>query len=141
MKYFKKITAIGILLCLLIGLVSCAGTRDEEYAYAIGDDNANSENVQEKKIEYYPNSKVPKLDSLLDENEIVGKTEYPIYGPYKTESEGAAVIIAYVALLESEYGFEITNDTVGYTLSNGSDEVVIVGGNVDSSFAVAVVVS
>lgn len=132
----KRLLLITVTIIMLIAFCGCADIHQNSY-----DNDTDIENTQEKTVEYYPNSSVPKLDSVLDENEIIGKTEYPLYGPYETASEGMLVIQSYVAVLETNYGFDVTDDSVGYTLSNGSDKVVVMGGNTQGKFAVAVVVN
>ena len=132
----KKLILITAMILTLFVFCSCTASY-----YNDDENKTNTGNIQEKTVEYYPNSSVPKLDSLLDESEIIGKTEYPLYGPYETANEGMSVIQSYVAVLETNYGFAVTDDSVGYTLSNGSDEVVVMGGNTEGKFAVAVVVN
>ena len=129
----KRIVLIALMIFTLIVFSGCSATYQ---------DNVDvNDNIQEKTVEYYPNSSVPKLDSLLDESEIIGKTEYPLYGPYTSTGEAKMVMTSYVAELKTNYGFTVTDESVGYTLSNGKDEVVIMGGNTEGKFAVAVVVN
>lgn len=106
---------------------------------------ANNATIEEKeetaKIEYYSNSSVPTLESVLDENLLEPRDGYYLYGTYDTEEEAKTVMDLYVSALVTAHGFERNDTSVGYELTNGTDTVKIFGGNKDDKLAICVMIN
>ena len=124
----KKLLAM--ILCLVF-IVTCSACSSSS--------NTVDEEVETPKIEYYPDSTVPTLDSLLDEPLIQGGNGLGyVYGPYDSESEAKSIMREYANALVSEYGFEITEDTYYYGLTDGTHEVMVILGTKNGKDAVGV---
>lgn len=128
----KKLIGIILVFVVLLTCCACSSTKLK--------DN-NSEETEALQIEYYSNTNVPTLDSVLDENQIDGNDSNHLYGPYSTKEEGLAVMSLYVAALVETHGFERLQSSVGFKLTNGADNVEIFGGNYGDQFAIMVLVN
>lgn len=137
----KRTILIIMMILTLLSFCGCVTANRSSDDDEIATSQSSEDNSNVKTIEYYPDSEIPKLDSLIDANEITGRTEYPLYGPYETPQEASSAMKSYVSKLETDYGFTVTDDSVGYTLSNGTDEITIMGGNIDGKFAIGILVN
>lgn len=128
----KKLLAIVLIFMLVFACSACSSTSNAP----------TEEKDSTPAIEYYPDSNVPTLECLLNENLIQGGGGLGyVYGPYETENEAKSVMSSYANVLTSEYGFEITENTYYYGLTNGTDEVKIILGSKDGKDAVGVSVN
>ena len=128
----KKLLAIVLIFMLVFACSACSSTSN---APTVEKDSTPA-------IEYYPDSNVPTLECLLNENLIQGGDGLGyLYGPYDSENEAKTVISSYADVLTNEYNFTITEDTYYYELTNGTDKVMIVLGSKDGKDAVGVSVN
>lgn len=128
----KKLLAMVLIFMFVVMCSACSSTSN----------TPTKEKDSTPTIEYYPDSNVPTLECLLHENLIQGGGGLGyVYGPYETENEAKSVMSSYANVLTSEYGFEITENTYYYGLTNGTDEVKIILGSKDGKDAVGVSVN
>jgi len=118
-----------IMMCFM--MVACSASTSKK-----------SEDAEEKVVvEYYENSTVPKIDSVLKNvTKMEATTEYDLYGPYSTQEEAVETIEEYVSVLTEEYGFHSLDYTVAHKLSNGKNTVMCINGTHDGGYAIGVII-
>ena len=120
-----------VMLCFI--LAACSNTAFQNTF----ETDANEEPV----VEYYENSTVPKIDSVLEDvAKMDTTTEYNVYGPYNSSEEATEVIEQYASILTDTYGFNSLNYTFAYKLSDGQNSVTCINGTYDGYYTIGVII-
>lgn len=130
----KKLLSILLVVIIVATCSACS------VSYSNSDDTTVEEKEEQPKIEYYPNTNVPTLDSLLDEPQLSGSDGRYLYGPYDTESEGIVVMESYVSTLVTAHGFIREDTSIGFELTDGTNTITIIGGNYSEKLAICVMI-
>lgn len=101
----KKTTGFAIVLLLLIALSACSTPSKAPTTSTIAVPTTTATTVAEKVIEFYPGTKLPLYDCIMDAEKYPSALYY--YGPYDNIVESRTALKKYCSIISTDYNFSI----------------------------------